>query len=336
MFEFAFIGAFLLWPLPLLVYFVLPKVKKTQKKALTLPYLSLLGLHIDEHKQSGRIKKIALWMMWTGYIVALSGPQWVGQAQALPRTGRNLMLALDLSGSMQIKDMSVQGHPVSRLTVVKKTAIDFVKHRQGDHIGLILFGTNAYLQTPLTFDRKTVEHMINDASVGLAGQTTSIGDAIGLAIKKLKKLPAQSRVLVLLTDGANNSGVLTPMQAAEIAKDNHIKIYTIGLGAARAMVQGYWGWQAVNPSSDLDEKTLKDIAQQTGGLFFRAKDSQQLQAVYQKIDKLEPVKLKANPYRPITQYYYWPLLVSLLFYFLLVLKSWKFRPVTRMEQGQHG
>lgn len=316
MFEFAFIWAWLFFPLPWLMRFV-PKETQSLANAIAVPFYKQLDNSLYKSQSRHKPYKYLWWLLWFFLILALSGPQWVGEAQPIKRTGRNIMLALDISGSMQMDDMRLEGNQVSRLTVVKKTALDFIKHRVGDRLGLILFGTKPYLQTPLTFDRKTVEHMLLDATVGLAGQTTSVGDAIGLATKQLDKVPAKSRVLILLTDGANNSGVLEPIQAANIAKSHDIKIYTIGLGAERIMVQGFLGLQAINPSSDLDEASLKKIASLTGGEFFRARNFKQLQNVYKTIDALEPVAQDSKPYRPISPYYYYPLLIALLLYFLL-------------------
>lgn len=170
-------------------------------------------------------------LVWVLLVIALSGPRWVGEPKPVVREGYNIMMVLDLSGSMEITDMLLHGRPVSRLLVVKRAAEQFVEDRVGDRIGLILFGTRAYLQTPLTYDRHSVLMRIDDATAGLAGKTTSIGDAVGLAVKRLQDVPSKGRVIILLTDGANNSGVLAPLKAAELAKQDGIKIYTIGLGS---------------------------------------------------------------------------------------------------------
>ena len=223
------------------------------------------------------------------------------------------MLALDLSGSMELTDMMLHGRPVSRLMVVKEAAKQFVEDRKGDHIGLILFGTQAYLQTPLTYDRHSVLARIEDASVGLAGKTTSIGDAVGLAVKRLESVPKQGRVIILLTDGANNSGILTPLKAAEIAKDEGIKIYTIGLGAEsdpNAITPD--NFLTMNASADLDEDTLKEMAKMTDGQYFRATDPDSLKAIYKKINELERTKQEQASVRPQKEYYPWLLALVLL------------------------
>lgn len=316
MFEFAWPFALLLLPLPWIIERFVPPTQHKLNQALKIPFYH--GIRKLLQKQtSGKKQRLRLWLLWLFLVLALSGPQWVGQPQPVKREGRNLILALDLSGSMQIRDMIIGQRPVSRLFVVKETARQFIKKREGDRLGLILFGSRAYLQTPLTFDKKTVLHMLNDATVGLAGQTTAIGDAIGLAVKRLEKTPAKSRVLILLTDGVNNAGVLSPLQAATIAKEHHIKIYTIGLGAEEMVVQSVFGPQVYNPSQDLNEDELKKIAQMTGGQFFRAKDFKALEKVYQTINTLEPVKAKSTVIRPVSDYYYWPLSLAFILFLSL-------------------
>jgi Ca-activated chloride channel family protein len=191
--------------------------------------------------------------------------------------------------------------------VVKSTARQFIHQRIGDRLGLILFGSQAYLQTPLTFDHQTVLHMLNDTTVGLAGKHTAIGNALGLAIKQLKSRKGQSQVIVLLTDGSNNAGQIKPIQAAKMAAKLGIKIYTIGIGANRLVVNGIFGSQVVNPSASLDEQSLKHIANLTGGVFFRAQNTQDLRKVYRQLNQLEPIKGKQTKLRSITPLYPWPL-----------------------------
>ncbi len=312
MFKFAWPYLLLLLPLPLVLKRFVPKTNSSSQ-GLKVPFFSELTSLLSTRPPTPR-KYWLLWSLWILLVIAVSGPQWVGDPEPLPRQARNLMLALDLSGSMQMKDMLVQNNAMTRLDVVKLAATDFINKRDGDRLGLILFGSRAYLQTPLTFDRKTLLHMLNDATVGLAGQTTAIGDAIGLAIKRLTKTPTKSRVLVLLTDGANNSGVIAPRQAAEMATEKNIKIYTIGLGAESMVVQGFLGPQLYNPSSDLNEPALKEIANLSGGKYFRAKDFKQLEKVYRQIDRLEPVDAKSTVIRPIKEYYFWPLTVAFIIF----------------------
>lgn len=324
MFELTWPWALVLLPLPFIIQRLLPEQKHHMSYALKIPFYKYLQGKSLRAVQPKQINLLLLWILWISLVIALSGPQWLGAPQVIQREGRNILLALDLSGSMQQSDIKINARPVTRLTVVKAAAESFINQRKGDRIGLILFGTRAYLQTPLTFDHQTVLHMLQDATVGLAGETTSIGDAIALSVKRLKKTPPKSRVLILLTDGSNNSGNIEPLQAAEIAKQNHIKIYTIGLGAERQVVRSIFGPQVYNPSQDLDEKTLKEISTLTGGDYFRAKDYQQLQNIYKKINSLEAVKSDADVFRPVKVYYYIPLFIAFICFLLIGLPRRRF------------
>jgi len=318
MFKFAWPWMFIILPLPILFYWLLPPVKNQQTRALKLPFFHAIQPIINEQQtfsSKAVVRLLLASLIWILLVSAAARPQWLGNPIQLPRAGRDIMLAVDLSGSMSTPDMSWHGQHATRLQVVKAVAKQFIANRRGDRLGLILFGTRAYLQTPLTFDRKTVEQMLDDATVGLAGIQTAIGDAMGLAIKRLQHYPQGSRILILLTDGGNNAGNVLPIDAARIAKEEHVRIYTIGLGAERMLVQTLFGPQYVNPSSDLDEKTLQEIAKMTGGLYFRATSAEDLRSVYQNINKLEPTKGNAATYRPITALYFWPLSLA----FILIL-----------------
>ena len=219
---------------------------------------------------------------------------------------------MDLSGSMEEQDFQLGGQWVDRLTALKSVATDFIDRRVGDRIGLILFGREAYLQTPLTFDRATVKTLLNEAVIGLAGKETAIGDAIGLGIRTLTdaKVAQDRRVLILLTDGA--AGAVEPLKAAELAAERHMVIYTVGIGADALTVRSLFGLRQINPSADLDEKTLTAIADMTGGKYFRARDTQAFENIYAMLDKLEPAASDEQGYRPITDLFYWPLAGALL------------------------
>ena len=268
MFELANPWLLLILPLPLFLWWVLPEAKLKSMPALKVPFYTAMQ-HIVKLEQRSITAQTSLLipiLIWLLLVIALAGPRWVGEPLPIKREGYNIMLTLDLSGSMEVTDMLLHGRPVSRLRVVKRAAEQFVEDRKGDRIGLILFGTQAYLQTPLTYDRHSVLMRLEDATVGLAGKTTSIGDAVGLAVKRLNDVPKQGRVIILLTDGANNSGVLTPLKAAELAKDDGIKIYTIGLGAdsdPNAMTPDTFF--NFNAAAQLDEDTLKEITSMTRG-----------------------------------------------------------------------
>jgi Ca-activated chloride channel family protein len=235
------------------------------------------------------------------------------------------MLAIDLSGSMQTRDFELSGQPVDRLTATKVIARDFIARREGDRVGLILFGAQAYLQTPLTFDRKTVNQFLSEAVIGLAGKETAIGDAIGLAVKRLQHVKnASDLVLILLTDGVNTAGALKPKEAVKLAKKIGLRIYTIGMGADSMAVRSFFGTQMVNPSADLDEAMLQSIADETGGKYFRAKDTQGLQKIYAMIDKLEPVARDSKTFRPVRSLLVYPLAISFaLLLLILGLRKWR-------------
>ena len=212
---------------------------------------------------------------------------------------------------MAIPDFSVNGEEVTRLAVVKRAAGEFIARRTGDRVGLIVFGSQAYVQTPLTFDRETVNTMLQETEIGLAGKDTAIGDAIGLAVKRLKEQPAGSRVLILLTDGANTAGEVSPRQAGELAKEQGLRIYTIGVGADSMEVDSFFGSRTVNPSRDLDENTLRHLAQSTGGLYLRAKNTEALANIYAQLDLLEPTSTDTELFRPETELFTWPLGLAL-------------------------
>lgn len=281
--------------------------------AIRLPFVSQLLIAQSKGGLSYSFSKRLWWAlaMWLGLILAAARPTWQGEPIQLPVLGRDLMMVLDLSGSMQVEDFKQSGHTVSRLQAAKHVLTEFIKRRQGDRLGLILFGDQAYLQSAMTFDLKTVSLFLEEAAIGLAGEKTAIGEAIGLGVKHLSRLPESNRVMILLTDGANTAGALSPLQAADIAKKMNLKIYTIGVGADVMWVRDFFGRHKMNPSADLDEETLREIAKITGGRYFRATDTQALEAIYAEINLLEPLPKGGNTYRPKTDLFIWPLLFSL-------------------------
>jgi len=241
----------------------------------------------------------------------------------LPVKGRNLMLAVDLSGSMQTPDYVIEGRHVTRLDAIKSIAGEFIERRVGDRIGLILFGTHAYLQTPLTFDRKTVHSLLDESAIGLAGPETAIGDAIALAVKRLRQSAEGDRILILLTDGVSNAGEMEPAKAAELAAKQGIIIYTVGIGSEQMQIPTLFGTQTVKTPNDLDEKGLRNIATVTGGQYFRASDMAQLSQIYTLLDKLHPVVQGEQTLRPRKSLFYWPLSFSLLLASLILLLNRK-------------
>ncbi len=283
---------------------------------------------VHEQRSAARWLLLLAVIAWSFLILAAMRPQWLGELIEIPVSGRDLMLAIDLSGSMQEKDFKLGNRNVDRLTATKSIAGSFIERRIGDRLGLILFGERAYLQVPLTFDRKTVTELLNESVVGLAGKKTAIGDAIGLAVKRLREEDENSRILILLTDGANTAGEVKPLSAADLAAGEGVKIYTIGIGADELIVNSFFGSRRVNPSADLDEVTLQGIAEKTGGQYFRARDTKELEEIYDLLDELEPVEKESQQYRPRTALYFWPLSVSLciaLFIFTVKVSNWTWR-----------
>jgi len=317
-FEFAWPWMLACSILPLLSYRLLPPVTIGHQHALLFPFAQLLAqIKTASPTRSASGLRIVMVVAWLLLVIAAARPQWIGDSVQLPVTGRSLMLAVDISGSMETEDMVINRQPVARLTAVKAVAGQFIEKRQGDYLGLILFGKQAYLQSPLSYDRRTVRILLNEAAIGLAGQETAIGDAIGLAIKRLRLQPAENRILILLTDGANTAGNVEPLKAADLAAQEGIKIYTIGVGDDARQIRGLFGMRLVG--SDLDENTLKSIASKTGGRFFRARDLHELQQIYALLDKIEPVADDQQSFRPVKELYQWPLGLSLLLAVLISL-----------------
>ncbi len=330
MIHFEWPWLFLILPLPLLIRYLLSETTSVENAALRVPFIDDFN-SLNLEVQNKAKKRWPLWLAtlaWILLVIAASRPQWWGEPIELPINGRDLMMAVDLSGSMQYEDFRIQDNVVNRLTATKWVAGKFLERRIGDRLGLILFGEQAYLQVPLTFDRETVRTLLNESAIGLAGQKTAIGDAIGLAVKRFlhkksdknkNKNKNKSWVLILLTDGANTAGAIEPLKAAELAAAEGLKIYTIGIGADEMVVRDFFGTRQVNPSADLDEKTLKKIAEKTGGRYFRARDTAELEKIYALLDELEPIKEDNMVFRPSKALYPWPLGIALLFSSIIIV-----------------
>ena len=316
MFSFAWPWMFLLLPVPVLVYLLLPAAK-TSQAALRVPFYEPISKISENRLKSSRTsRKLTMALIWSLLLCASARPQWIGETQPIAVSGRALMMAVDISESMKTRDMLIEEELVDRVTAVKLVAEEFIERRTGDRIGLILFGSQAYLQTPLSFDRKTVNTFLQEAVIGIAGRKTALGDAVGLAIKRLRdQHPDRTdvdNVLIVLTDGTNTAGIMEPLQAAQLARSANLKIYTIGVGADPAMVNRLFGQQLLNSSSDLDEETLISMAQATGGRYFRARDGDSLEQIYGIIDELEPVRDESKFLRPVTELFYLPLALASL------------------------
>ena len=311
--EFAWPWVALVLPLPWLLRRWLRPAAPGQ--ALRLPHPGL-HLGVSERQGGAEWRHGLLALAWLLLVIAAARPQWIGPPQAQQRSGRAMMLAVDLSGSMRTDDMQLGGRPVSRFGAVEAIAGDFISRRSGDELGLILFGSRAFLVTPLTYDLNAVRAQLQGAAVGLAGTETAIGDAVAVAVKRLAGLPAQARVVVLLTDGVNNAGNIAPLDAAHAAQAAGVRIYTIGIGATEMRIPDLFGTRTVNPSADLDEGMLRTMATQTGGRYFRATDASQLVDAYRAIDALEPMPQQGPSLRPRHELFRWPLALAALAWLL--------------------
>jgi|TARA_B110000908_G_scaffold171818_1_gene236039 Ca-activated chloride channel family protein len=312
----------LVLPLPLLVYW-LPTKSNSSVTALKIPQL-ITGINSPEQvTKKSKFPLMILSLVWLLLVASASQPQWLGDAVDIPTEGREMMIAVDLSGSMQIEDMIINGQSADRLDMLKVVLGGFIERRVGDRLGLILFADDAYMQTPMTYDRKTVKQMLDESVLGLVGTKTAIGDAIALAAKRFDNKKDSNRVLLLLTDGQNTAGKITPEEALELAVAKKMTIYTIGIGADSMIQQSLFGNRRVNPSSELDESSLQKIANDTNGKYFRARDSQSMDDIYQLLDLLEPVEQDQQQMRPLTALFQWPLAAAFIlsiFYLLWLTK----------------
>lgn len=316
---------FLLLPLPWFVRALLP-AKEQPQTTLKVAHMGAWQQATENTTEikSARLLSPALLfalVIWLLLLIALARPYKLGEVVEMPISGRDLLLAVDLSPSMEIEDMKLNGRAVDRLVITKKVLGEFIDRRVGDRLGLVLFGDEAYLQAPLTFDRNTVKQLLMESQIGLAGPKTAIGDALGLSVKRLQNESDSSRVIVLLTDGSNNAGELEPIKAAELAAQSNIRIYAVGLGAEVMQVASIFGTRTINPTADMDEAALEKIAKLTGGAYYRARNIQELEGIYTLLDKLEPAEQDPQIFRPQKNLYYWPLLWAFCLSLLLALQQ---------------
>ncbi|MFT5893327.1 MAG: Ca-activated chloride channel family protein [bacterium] len=313
---------FWLLPLPVLVYRFVPAKQTPGGRALLVPNVEAYTQFTDtasSGQRVGWIRPLLLALVWVALLLSAARPQHFGDPIGVPVSGRDLMLGIDISGSMREADLYAGNTRATRMAVVKQVAKEFVARRTGDRVGLIMFGSQAYVQTPLTHDHETIQHFLDEATVGLAGRSTAIGDAIGLAVKRLRDKPDATRVLILLTDGANSAGVIDPIAAARLAAENDIRIHSIGVGSQvrENLINSPFGARR----SELDESTLRAISLATGGQYFRARNQQELANIYLEIDKLEPTELASEEYRPLRELFSWPLGVALVLSMIWVLSG---------------
>jgi len=312
MLNFAWWWVFFALPLPIIVRLLSKKRHESPMAALRVPSLRPGEVSGQTQLKQTKPPLIISSLIWLLLISAAARPQWLGEPVSIPNEGREMMLAVDLSGSMKIDDMQLNGRQVNRLTMTKSVVYDFIQRRVGDRLGLILFADTAYVQAPLTYDRDTVSTLLSEAVIGLVGEQTAIGDAIGLAVKRFDERDESNNVLILLTDGQNTAGNITPEQAKELAINKGVKVYTIGVGADKMLIQSFFGSREINPSQELDEGMLTDIATSTGGQYFRARNAQELEAIYQQLDALEPIEGETRKMRPLSALFYYPLAAAIM------------------------
>lgn len=307
MFSFIWWWMWLLLPLPYIVRKLLPRVRT--QSTVQLPSLPK---GIEQVPSLSISRMIVISLMWVSLLAAAARPVWYGDPVQTQPLHRDLMLTVDLSGSMSQQDMQVNGDYVDRLTSVKSVLSEFISKRKGDRLGLVLFADHAYLQTPLTFDIESVGEQLNRTVFGLVGKQTAIGEGIGIATKTFINSEAPQRVIVLLSDGTNTAGVIEPLEAAQLAQKSDVTIYTVGVGAGEMKVKSFFGSRKVNTAQDLDESTLTKIAEMTGGQYFRARNQQDLNDIYEKINALEPIASSNQTWRPSSEWFRFPLMLALL------------------------
>lgn len=307
----------MLWALLLpLIVLALPPIRY-RAESLFAPYFNqVVDLKGEEPRKGVQIARkhwisiLMIVLFWCGLVLAAASPQWVGEPEKQIKTARNFLINVDISLSMETTDwVNSQGQRVTRWNAVKEVMSEFIARRQGDRMGLILFGSQAYLQAPFTDDLEVVEGLLNESEVGMAGAKTAIGNTIGKSVELFEQDSIQKKVMVLVTDGADSGSELRPIQAARLAAVDSITIYTIGIGSTNTRTY------------ELDEYTLTEIANATGGQYFEASDRLRLEAIYEELDKLEPIEYENNDYIPKRLLFYYPLgaiFLLILFHQLLV------------------
>lgn len=314
MIELAFPYALLLLPLPLVMRFIEPFRQPTQ--SVRVPFFVKLQTLSGERPRQGAMvlersiaQRLMLPLLWCCLVVGMANPQWVGDPIERIKSGRDLMIAVDLSGSMEEEDfLAEDGTKTDRLVAVKSVLTELSRQREHDRLGLIVFGSAPYLQVPFTEDHKTWLTLLNETEIGMAGHSTVFGDAIGLAIKLFRNSDSENRVLIMLTDGNDSGSKVPPIDAAKVAQSQGIRIYTIAIGDPRTT-----GEKA------LDMRTLERVAEVTGGRNFQALDRDELSEAYQSIAELEPQSFEALSFSPRTPLHYLPVVLALVTFLVFSL-----------------
>jgi len=319
-FELVYPWLLLLLPAPLLVYWLLPPYRQ-RVSSVRVPFFDEMIAATGIEARPGAVILSRRWLqilpmalVWVMLVFGMTKPQWVGEPIERRDAARDIMLAIDLSGSMDYRDFTdTQGERTSRFAAVQRVVDEFVAQRTQDRVGLIVFGNRAYLQLPFTRDVQAARSLVALMEVGMAGPRTALGDAIGLAIRNFADSTVDRRLLILLSDGSDTASTMTPINAAEVARNEAMEIFTIGIGDPRATGE-----------DRVDFETLSSIAERTGGSFFTADNESSLQEVYQRIDAMDPGEVKIQSWRPRDSLVHWPagagLLLGLLTALLLLAR----------------
>ncbi len=325
MLELAYPWAFALLPLPILVWWLLP-VRRESVQAVRVPFFKAFAEASGAAPREGAVvlrrsflQIFAAVLTWVLIVAALAKPEWIGEPIEKTDAARDVMLAIDISGSMDEKDFAApDGNRLRRIDAVKQVVGDFIDRREGDRIGLIVFGTRAYVQVPFTQDLRTARTLLESIEVGMAGPHTALGDAIGLAIRTFEVSEVEQRLLIVLTDGSDTGSLMTPINAAEIAQRKGVETYTVGVGDPDGRGE-----------DRVDFATLEQIAERASGRFFGAGDLAGLETIYARIDELVPKQIKTVSYRPRQTLVHWPagaMVVLVIFTYLLLLAVYRRRP----------
>lgn len=309
--ECAYPWIWILAPLPLLVSQRLRVLKTHAPLRWPVP-----KPNIGPSKQTRSLASLLWWTCWFLLLLAASRPQAVGAPIVLQHSGRDILLAVDISPSMQQVDIEQDGRLISRIDALKQVISTFIDQRHGDRLGLLVFASQPFLQVPLTFDTKTVQQLLDETAVGMAGQSTALGDAIALGTRTLLSKPHESRLLILITDGANNDGTFNPIQAAKLSAQAHVVIDTIGIANTQRLLPAFGSMIAAGPNQEIDESTLQTVANITGGQYYRATDGESLKEIYNKINQLNPYHDDGGLYRPRHELFHVPLSILLALWVL--------------------
>ncbi len=323
MYQFIWPFVFLLLPLPLICRYLFKAVTGqagASSDALKVPFFGRLQqLKLPLQTNQRRFSPLLWWLVWLLLVGAAARPVWFGAPVVLNKEARNIMLALDVSGSMEEEDFDVNRRPITRLDIVKLLAKDFIQKRSGDNLGLVIFGSEAYTYAPLSPDTKTLTGLLDEIGIGIAGTQTAMGDALALAVESVASVPAENRIVILMSDGVANAGNVSVEEALKVAKEVGVKVYTIGIGSDKQAIQDFFGFVQMNAGADLDEETLNKIARETGGQYFRAKSTADLQEIYNLINQLETTAAENISVRPRKEMAFYLILMALALWGLGVL-----------------